>query len=607
MATERSPLVVVGAVAFAAGGVIAAWSMRAAKPSTPPLAAVTGALETGVRATRDAVGERAAAVTALPVLAHAVATDEGTVRDLAGKEITLRPRAGEHLEIAQIDRASLRVATLLRVPADAPTSPHLASPGLHATITGGTLLVTDVRDVMPSDPVRAAEVRGALAVTAAVDLAPVHVALGGGSARLELAGAILTLGPVGVTDDTTRSAAIEGIPGLTVHVAAAPAGGMNTAGLALGALVAAAGLAAIAAGLRRRIETRALAADAPVVTDASPPGSPAARPRSPTGERYGRYQRVRLLGSGGMADVYLARATGEAGFERPVALKVLHPHMARRPEAVNHFLDEARLASRLDHPSIVAVHDLGRAGSEYFIAMEYIDGADLDRVLRSMRDRGAHVPLAVALTILRRVCDGLHAAHTACGEDGVPINLIHRDVKTGNVLLSRQGAVKIGDFGIARAATTVRTTTIGETKGTAEVMAPEQRMGHEIDVRADVFSVAALGYELLTGAAVNLDLAILAQLGLEGWPHLPMPTTIRPDLPVELDAILIGALAYQAAGRPDSCAALEEQLAAVANRHGLACGDKEIAAWLAGELPRLLDRALFTAAGTPPTQQAAIA
>jgi serine/threonine protein kinase len=305
--------------------------------------------------------------------------------------------------------------------------------------------------------------------------------------------------------------------------------------------------------------------------------------------------------------VYLARATGEAGFERPVALKVLHPHMARRPEAVNHFLDEARLASRLDHPSIVAVHDLGRTGNEYFIAMEYVDGPDLDRLLRSMRDRAAQVPLAVALTILRRVCDGLHAAHTAVGDDGAPLHLIHRDVKTGNVLLSRQGAVKIGDFGIARAATTIRTTTIGETKGTAEVMAPEQRMGHDIDVRADVFAVAALGYELLTGAAVNLDLAILAQLGVEGWPHLPMPSTLRPELPVELDAILIGALAYERSGRPDSCAALEEKLAAAATRHGLVCGDKEIAAWLATELPRLSDPSMFTAVGTPPVEQAALA
>lgn len=320
-----------------------------------------------------------------------------------------------------------------------------------------------------------------------------------------------------------------------------------------------------------------------------------------------RYQRVRLLGAGGMADVYLARATDEAGLEHEVALKVLHPHLARRPDAVTHFLDEARLVSRLDHRNLVAVHDLGRAGDEYFIAMEYVDGTDLERLLRSQRERGARMPPAVALTILRRVCDGLHAAHTARDDDGAPLHLVHRDVKSGNVLLSRQGAVKLGDFGIARAATSTRTTTIGETKGTAEVMAPEQRMGREIDLRADVFAVGALGYELLTGAAVNLDLAMLAQLGTEGWPHLPLPSTLRPELPPELDAILLGALAYLPAGRPESCHALEGTLAAVATRHGLACGDDEIAAWLADELPRLPDAGFFTATGAPSAPRAALA
>jgi serine/threonine-protein kinase len=152
-------------------------------------------------------------------------------------------------------------------------------------------------------------------------------------------------------------------------------------------------------------------------------------------------------------------------------------------------------------------------------------------------------------------------------------------------LLSKQGAVKITDFGIARAASQVRTTTIGETKGTAEVMSPEQRMGHDLDVRADVYSCGALGYELLTGAAVNLDLAILAQYGVEGWPHLPPASSLRADLPAELDAILISALSYLPSGRPDSCAELEERLGAVAQRHGLLCGDKEIAVWLAAELP----------------------
>ncbi|HVV85852.1 MAG TPA: serine/threonine-protein kinase, partial [Kofleriaceae bacterium] len=282
------------------------------------------------------------------------------------------------------------------------------------------------------------------------------------------------------------------------------------------------------------------------------------------------------------------------GFARRIALKVLQPHMARRPEAVAYFLNEARLAARLTHPCIVQVFDLGKAGDDYYIAMEYVDGADLDRLLRSIRARGGRVPAAIALAILRRVCDGLHAAHTARGDDGAPLNIIHRDVKTANVLVSSEGAVKVGDFGIARAATGARTTSVGQTRGTVEVMAPEQRAGEELDARADVYGVAALGYELLSGAPVNLDLAILLQYGLEGWPHLPPLARARPELPAELDAILFGALAFEANDRPASCAALEEQLAAVVARHGLAAGEKDLAAWLAGEREQL-----FAAPATP--------
>jgi eukaryotic-like serine/threonine-protein kinase len=257
--------------------------------------------------------------------------------------------------------------------------------------------------------------------------------------------------------------------------------------------------------------------------------------------------------------------------------------MARRPEAVNYFLNEARLAARLTHPCIVQVHDLGRTGDDYFIAMEYIDGADLDRLLRSARAGGRQVPVAIALAILRRVCDGLHAAHVARGDDGTPLGIIHRDVKSANVLVSSEGSVKVADFGIARAAVGVRTTTVGQTRGTVEVMAPEQRTGGELDARADVYGVGAIAYELLTGAPVNLDLAILLQYGIPGWPHLPALTRERPELPPELDAIVFGALAFDPAARPASCAALEELLAAVATTHRLVAGDKELAAWFASE------------------------
>src|SRR5207253_6715062 len=140
---------------------------------------------------------------------------------------------------------------------------------------------------------------------------------------------------------------------------------------------------------------------------------------------------------------------------------------------------------------------------------------------------------------------------------------IHRDVKAANVLISRQGGVKVVDFGIAKAATQSHMTVAGETKGTPSMMAPEQRVGELVDVRADVYSVAAVGFEIVTGHAVNLDLAALAHLGVENWPHLPPPSTLRPDLPKELDQILLAAMSFERDRRPADCATFEATLEGV--------------------------------------------
>ncbi|MEJ7598678.1 MAG: serine/threonine-protein kinase [Kofleriaceae bacterium] len=255
-------------------------------------------------------------------------------------------------------------------------------------------------------------------------------------------------------------------------------------------------------------------------TTPTPEGSGSFHPVIRGGTVIGRWEIIRQIGGGGMADVYQAQARGEGGFEKHVAIKVMHPHLARDERTIAHFLDEARLAAGIAHQNVVAIQDLGKIGNDYFIVMEYIDGLDLERLLAAGRAAGRTVPIHIGLGILRRICDGLTAAHQATSADGKPLGIIHRDVKSANVLISRQGAVKVVDFGIAKAAAQLHRTLVGETKGTPAVMAPEQRVGHVVDVRADVYSVGAVGYELLTGQSVNVDFAALAHLGIDNWPHL---------------------------------------------------------------------------------------
>jgi serine/threonine protein kinase len=167
--------------------------------------------------------------------------------------------------------------------------------------------------------------------------------------------------------------------------------------------------------------------------------------------------------------------------------------------------------------------------------------------------------------------------------------------------VSKQGGVKVVDFGIAKAASQSHMTVAGETKGTPSMMAPEQRVGEQVDVRADVYATAAVGYEIVTGHGVNLDLAALAHLGVENWPHLPPPSSLRPQLPPELDQILLGAMAFEREKRPADCAAFEATLEQVMKKHGLAASDKDIARWVQAELAQLAPPSLATDATVSPS------
>ena len=212
-----------------------------------------------------------------------------------------------------------------------------------------------------------------------------------------------------------------------------------------------------------------------------------------------RYHLERRIGTGGMAEVFLAWQVGPGGFERKVALKRPLPHVSEDSNAVASFLDEARLAAQLVHPHIARVYDVGERSGSYFIVMEYVDGPSLRQILRDMTQQARVVPVSVATTIMCEVLSALDYAHKARDERGRKLELVHRDVSPRNILMNRAGQPKLVDFGIARAQFQLHVTRTGIVKGTLPYMSPEQANDLPLDHRADLYSAAVVLYELLTG------------------------------------------------------------------------------------------------------------
>jgi serine/threonine protein kinase len=257
---------------------------------------------------------------------------------------------------------------------------------------------------------------------------------------------------------------------------------------------------------------------------------------------FGEYILHDRIGAGGMAEIFLATAEGIAGFERRLVIKRILPTFSGDDQFVRMFIEEAKLCEDLKHPNIVEVYDLGEIDSQYFIAMEYVDGRDLLKTLAMCGKKRIGFPTDIALYIVMEVLNGLSYAHSLTRADGRPLGIIHRDVSPSNVLLSFSGEVKIADFGIAKASTREKTET-GILKGKFGYMAPEQVTGAPIDHRADVFAIGIVLYELLTGHrlfAGKNDLAVLERVRdalIE-----PPPRYYRPDLSGELEGIVLRAL-----------------------------------------------------------------
>jgi serine/threonine protein kinase len=285
-------------------------------------------------------------------------------------------------------------------------------------------------------------------------------------------------------------------------------------------------------------------------------------------KQLGRYEVLKHLASGGMAQVLLARATGIEGFERYVVIKRIHRERTNDVTAVKMFLDEARLAASLHHHNIVQVHDIGQEHGEYFFAMEYVHGEDLRTLLTKLNKRREYLPFEHLMTIVTAAAAALHYAHEHRGPDRKPLHIVHRDITPANIIVGYDGQVKVVDFGIAKAAIRTSATQSGRLKGKISYMAPEQCLAQPIDRRSDVFALGIVLWELVTvrrlfkGPSEFLTMSAI----VGGDP--PRPSTVRADVPVALESIIMKALALDPAQRYQTAEEMRlalEEFAAGAN------------------------------------------
>lgn len=282
------------------------------------------------------------------------------------------------------------------------------------------------------------------------------------------------------------------------------------------------------------------------------------------GRGNGRYLVRDEIAAGGMATVHLGRIRGPFGFGATVAIKRLHPLLARDPAFVAMFLDEARLASRVHHPNVVPVLDVFAEDGELFLVMEYVDGESLAALCARAAAAGDEVPVGVASAIATSVLHGLHAAHEARDERGASLGLVHRDVSPHNVLVGVDGAARLIDFGIAKAAGRHTASRSRQLKGKIAYMAPEQIRRGEVTRRTDVYGAGVLLWELLAGERLFEGETEGVILGRVLDDEVPPPSSLRPDLPAALDAVVLRALDRDAARRFPTARDMARALDAIA-------------------------------------------
>jgi serine/threonine-protein kinase len=302
----------------------------------------------------------------------------------------------------------------------------------------------------------------------------------------------------------------------------------------------------------------------------------------------GRYAIYGEIASGGMASVLYGRLIGPAGFARPVAVKRLHPHIARDASVVSMFIDEARICARVSHANVVPILDVIETPGELSLVMEYVHGCTLETLLDMLRERGELTPLSIAGALILGVLHGLEAAHEAKSEQGEPLHIVHRDVSPQNVMLGVDGVPRLFDFGIAKARGRLRSTPSGEVKGKLSYMAPEQLGAGPMDARVDLYAASVVLWEILTGHMLfdgEHESTVVHQV-LYG--EVEGPRAYRTDVSDALNAIVLRGLARD----PDTRFSSAREMARALERVLVPASQSEVSEWLnsfAGE--RLRGRA----------------
>ena len=293
-------------------------------------------------------------------------------------------------------------------------------------------------------------------------------------------------------------------------------------------------------------------------------------------EEFGSYLVYEQLGVGGMAKVHVAESRG---LRKRVALKRLLAHAAATPELVRSFIHEARLVGHLKHTNIAQTYDFGKVDDTYFIAMEFVPGPTAAQLIRQCKSTVGIIPFPITLNILCQVCDALAYAHTLTDDDGKPLELIHRDVSPPNIIISNTGTVKLIDFGVAKIARSSIQTQVGTVKGKFSYMAPEYLNG-QLDLRVDLWALGAVAYELLTNRMLfdaPDDIGVLDKVKRA---PIPPPSRFNPDVPRDLDAVVLTALERNPAQRWQTASAMRTALANVAADVKTAVTNAQMIEWI---------------------------